>query len=149
MYKIIVAILWLSMSATVFSDVYKWVDESGRVHYGDSPSASAKPEKINGSITTFDAVNTQPSSRPSVTQKKNTNNKKIIMYSTSWCGYCKKARKYFIAKGISFVEYDIEKNARAKRDYDAIGGSGVPVIVKGKKHMQGFSQQSFDRFYGS
>ncbi|MFT5419606.1 MAG: glutaredoxin-like YruB-family protein [Candidatus Endobugula sp.] len=71
------------------------------------------------------------------------------MYSTAWCGYCKKARKYFTSKGIAFIEYDIEKNARAKRDYDALGGKGVPVILVGKKRMNGFSPQGFDRLYGS
>jgi glutaredoxin-like YruB-family protein len=71
------------------------------------------------------------------------------MYSTAWCGYCKKARKYFTSKGIAFIEYDIEKNARAKRDYDALGGKGVPVILVGKKRMNGFSPQGFDRIYKS
>ena len=71
----------------------------------------------------------------------------LIKIETAWCGYCKKAKKYFQKKGIPFVEYDIEKNARAKRDYDAIGGKGVPVIVMGKKRMNGFSVAGFERFY--
>jgi glutaredoxin len=133
------------MSAHTLSDVYKWVDESGRVHYGDKPSGNVQPKKLHGKITTFDAVAVAPSSdKPTSKVHK----KKVTMYSTSWCGYCKKARKYFVAKGIPFVEYDIEKNPQAKRQYDAIGGSGVPVIAMGKRNMKGFSQASFDRFYG-
>ncbi|MFT5117234.1 MAG: hypothetical protein ACI9NY_000763 [Kiritimatiellia bacterium] len=51
--------------------------------------------------------------------------------------------------GRSCCEYDIEKNARAKRHYDALGGKGVPVILMGKKRMNGFSPQGFDRMYKS
>ena len=40
---------------------------------------------------------------------------KVIMYATDWCGYCKKARRYFRKNGISFTEYDIEKDAAAKK----------------------------------
>lgn len=65
--------------------------------------------------------------------------------STSWCGYCKKARNYFRAKGITFTEYSIEKSRRAKRDYDAIGGNGVPVILAGPSRMNGFNEQGFER----
>ena len=30
--------------------LYKWVDENGRVSYGDQPPPGAKPEKLNASI---------------------------------------------------------------------------------------------------
>ncbi|WP_198147347.1 glutaredoxin family protein [Gilvimarinus polysaccharolyticus] len=33
---------------------------------------------------------------------------RVVMYA-SWCGYCKKARRYFRANNIPFTEYDIEK----------------------------------------
>lgn len=69
------------------------------------------------------------------------------MYATSWCGYCKKARSYFKEKGISYIEYDIEKNERAKRMYDLLGGKGVPVILVGKKRLNGFSVAGFEDIY--
>jgi hypothetical protein len=36
----------------------------------------------------------------------------VVLYSTAWCGYCRKAREFFAANGIRYVEYDIEKNRR-------------------------------------
>jgi glutaredoxin len=71
----------------------------------------------------------------------------VIMYATSWCGYCRKARNYFKANNIAFSEYDIEKDERAKKKYDALGGRGVPVILVGNKRMNGFNAQSFKRMY--
>lgn len=57
------------------------------------------------------------------------------MYTTSWCPYCRQAREYFRDNGIPFVEYDIEKDAAARRRYDALGGRGVPVILVGDCRM--------------
>ena len=53
---------------------------------------------------------------------------RIVMYSTSWCGYCRRARQLLRDLGADFVEQDIEKSAEARREYDKIGGSGVPVF---------------------
>ena len=69
------------------------------------------------------------------------------MYSTSWCGYCKKARKYFQANNIPFVEYDIEKNSRAKKRFDRAGGKGVPLILYKGKRLSGLSESGFNRIY--
>lgn len=69
------------------------------------------------------------------------------MYSTSWCGYCKKAKQYFKKNNITFTEYNIEKNAKAKREYKKMGATGVPVILVGKKRMNGFSQKGFEAIY--
>jgi glutaredoxin len=71
----------------------------------------------------------------------------VVMYSTSWCGYCKKARRYFKSKGIKFVERDIERSRLAKVAYDRLGGNGVPLIVVGNNKMSGFSVRKFDRLY--
>ena len=73
--------------------------------------------------------------------------KHVVMDATSWCRYCKKARRYFNSHGSSYTDYDIEQNARAKRRYDALGGKGVPVILVGKKRMNGFSVSGFKRIY--
>lgn len=72
---------------------------------------------------------------------------RVVMYATSWCPYCRKARNYFRDNGIPFTEYDIEKNAQARREYDALGARGVPVILVGKKRMNGFSAAGFEKLY--
>ena len=69
------------------------------------------------------------------------------MYSTDWCHYCKKARQYFKKNNIAYTEYDIDKNKKAKRRYKEMGATGVPVILVGKKRMNGFNQKGFERIY--
>ncbi len=124
-----------------FADIYKWTDENGRVHYSDKPSTDRKVEKLDIKINSYKHVTYKSLSGA------HSNSDKVTMYSTSWCVYCKKARKYFRKNSIPFSEYDIEKNNRAKRAYDALGGKGVPVIIVGKKRMNGFSIPGFERIY--
>lgn len=135
------ALLFLHFS--VMADVYKWTDESGNVHYGDKPAEHIKAKPIDITINRYGAINYPETS----SHTKTTAQPKVVMYSTSWCGYCKKARKHFTSKNIAFTEYDIEKNARAKKEYDALNGRGVPVILVGKQRMNGFTASRFDYLY--
>jgi mycoredoxin len=34
---------------------------------------------------------------------------KVIIYGTTWCGYCAQARKLLNENAIAFYEYDIER----------------------------------------
>ena len=46
-------------------------------------------------------------------------------------------------KGISYKEYDIEKNTSAQRKFKQLGGRGVPLILVGKQSMSGFNASRF------
>lgn len=59
----------------------------------------------------------------------------------------KKARRYFQKNGIAFIEYDIEKDKAAARRHKKLGGTGIPLILFGKKRMKGFSESRFERMY--
>jgi len=70
----------------------------------------------------------------------------ITMYSTSWCGYCRKARTFFQSRGLPFVEKDVEKDAAGAAEFrDVAGGrGGVPVILVNGKVLRGFSQPAIE-----
>ncbi len=56
----------------------------------------------------------------------------VILYATTWCGYCKRTRAFLAENNIQYIEYDIERSAIGKQQHDALGGGGVPVIdIKG------------------
>jgi len=59
-------------------------------------------------------------------------NSDVILYATSWCGYCAKMRDFLKKQGIPYIEFDIEKSKKAYSEYKSLGGRGVPlVLVKG------------------
>lgn len=74
----------------------------------------------------------------------------VVLYSTTWCGYCTKAIEYMDSKNIDYVNKDIEDGSENRAEYQALGGTGgVPFIVFGDKVMQGFSASSFDSHYAA
>lgn len=121
------------------AEVYRWYDEYGRVHFSDKASkTTTNSSKLP--IRTYNESRDYGESTWGLDEK-------LIMYATSWCGYCKKARKYLKGKRIPYTEYDIENDSRAKAEYDQLGAPGVPLFLMGKKQMSGFNEQSFEAFY--
>ncbi len=70
----------------------------------------------------------------------------ITLYSTTWCGYCNKARRYFADRGWDYVEKDVEKDPGAGAEFRRYAGprGGVPVIVINGQVLRGFSQTAID-----
>ena len=70
----------------------------------------------------------------------------VEVYTTSWCPYCKKAKDFFVSKGVPFTEYDVEKDPAAAREKQRIApGAGVPVTVIDGIQIQGFSAAHYER----
>lgn len=122
------------------AQIYTWTDESGQVHFSDVPDRAYDTEAVTVEINGYERV-THPGNDAAGPAGR------VVMYATSWCPYCRKARNYFRNNGIPFTEYDIEKNAQARREYDALGARGVPVILVGKKRMNGFTAAGFEKLY--
>lgn len=63
---------------------------------------------------------------------------KVVMYTTSWCPYCERARALLARKGVSFEEIDID--AAPSRREEMMTRSGrrtVPQIFIGEVHVGG------------
>lgn len=56
------------------------------------------------------------------------NQARVVLYATDWCGYCKATRRFLDQKGIPYREFDIEKDAEARKAYTALGGAGIPIL---------------------
>lgn len=117
--------------------VYKWVDENGKVHFSDRVPGGAQAEQVKIRTYSGPAEVSNDSSQ--------TNSRGIRLFTTSWCGVCKKAKTYLQQKGIAFTEYDVEKSVFGKSEYKRLRGTGVPIILVGKKRMNGFSPVRLDQ----
>ena len=70
----------------------------------------------------------------------------VILYATSWCGYCKKTRALFKELNVDYVEFDIEASAEGRAQHSALvardgGSGGVPVIVIGDRTVHGYDER--------
>jgi mycoredoxin len=54
----------------------------------------------------------------------------LIMYSTTWCGYCKRLKTALKAEGISYREIDIEQDPAAAEFVGSVnnGNHVVPTV---------------------
>lgn len=138
----VLLVLMVMLPLLSTAEIYQWTDASGRVHFGDKPKDKEQSEQVSVQVDVYESVG-----YPSIAPAQGVDANRVVMYGASWCGYCRQARTYFQRNGIRYVEYDIEKNARARRAYDAIGGNGVPVILVGDKRVNGFSVESFRGIY--
>ena len=130
-------------SFVLASEIHKWQDGDGNVHFGDRPPAAALETK---QIIVKPNVYASPSIER-IETSLGSDSRAVVMYSAVWCGYCKKARKYFLANNIPFKEYDVEESRKGKRDYKKLKAKGVPIILVGDKRLNGFSPSSFESIY--
>lgn len=126
------------------ADIFQWTDAQGNVHFGDRPPAAASPKRITVEINSYQSVTIEPFE---AFQSESDRPQKIVMYSTAWCGVCKRARRFFRVQGIPFQEYDVEKSEKGRRDYKRLNGRGVPILLVGDKRMNGFSVGRFRNLY--
>jgi mycoredoxin len=54
----------------------------------------------------------------------------LTMYSTTWCGYCKRLKTALKAKGIGYTEVDIEMEPEAAKFVQSVNGGNqtVPTV---------------------
>lgn len=153
-----ILLIFLFFCSSALGDIYKWVDAKGVVHFSDQPPAlsdgtlevestpSAPPstyqpppkeKRISADVKPKKIERTQNKPKPSERPK-------VELYVTSWCKYCKLARKYLLANHIAFNEYDIEKDSQAaKRRRELDPRSGVPLAVINGHTIIGFSEKSY------
>ena len=55
----------------------------------------------------------------------------FVMYSTQWCGYCKRLKAMLNADGITFTEIDLEHDADAAAIVERVnnGNQTVPTML--------------------
>ena len=71
--------------------------------------------------------------------------KKVVIYSTPTCPYCKRAKDYFTQKGIAYIDYNVaEDREKAREMIQKSKQMGVPVIIVDGEVLVGFNQAKLD-----
>ena len=63
----------------------------------------------------------------------------VVLYTTSWCGYCARARRLLADKGASFTDIDVDAVDGARAEMQRRSGrTSVPQIFIGERHIGGY-----------
>ena len=76
---------------------------------------------------------------------KNPSQVRILLYTTRQCTHCKQAKAFFKKHKIPFTEWDVERNQRAWKEFQRLGGRGVPLILVDKQQIKGFDSQRLSK----
>lgn len=74
-------------------------------------------------------------------------NAKVIIYSTSWCAFCKTEKQYLEKLGVAYVDKNVEDDKAAYEELmSKIGGNfkGVPVTDIDGEVVLGFDRPKID-----
>lgn len=75
--------------------------------------------------------------------------KRVVIFTTPTCSWCRAAKNYLKQHKIRFKEVDVTKNPSAARDLERISGQrGVPVLLIGNRPVVGFDRAKIDRLLG-
>lgn len=75
--------------------------------------------------------------------------KKVVIFTTPTCSWCRAAKTYLKQKKIRFKEVDVSRNPSAAKDLERVSGQrGVPVLLIGNRPVVGFDKPKIDRLLG-
>jgi glutaredoxin len=123
------------------------IGRPGRMPQPLAPSPSAVPADNAGPVDT--AVRAETAGAPAASSQVDLENAKrqvrVVMYSTSWCPVCKKARAWLAANQIAYEDRDIERN-RAWHDecVARAHAARIPTFDVDGEVMVSFGEASFE-----
>lgn len=83
--------------------------------------------------------------------------KEVVMFSTRYCGYCRKARSFFKQNKVAFSEYDVDTDPKAPARMAELAGKagvpqsrlrGVPIIFIDGRPVLGWDQREVSQLLG-
>ncbi len=72
---------------------------------------------------------------------------KVIIYSTTWCAFCKTEKQYLDSKGVNYTVKDVEEDKAAYEELMSKNGGqfqGVPVTDIDGELILGFDRRKID-----
>jgi hypothetical protein len=119
---------------------YRWVDQDGKVHYGDRP-----PSAVAGKAQKLSTSAAVPDKQLSYAVQKAMSDFPVTLYVSADCGAaCKDGSNFLRERGIPFSE----KNVATKEDVEAVnklagGAAMVPLLQVGNRVSKGFESSAW------
>jgi glutaredoxin len=134
------ATMLLALGAQAQSNVYRWVDKNGKVHFSDTPpvedAKSVSHKRVGGGYV-------QESALPYATQVAAKRNP-VTLYTDPKCAIpCERARDLLAQRGIPFGERNAATPEGAQALQKASGNTAVPALIVGERNLRGFDDDAW------
>ena len=130
--------LALAAQDVTAAQLYRWVDDQGRVEWRDTPPpASAKEvERRNISGNTI-----QTSTLPYSLQQA-VKNHPVTLWTFDCGEPCKQAKNHLARRGVPYTERNAQKETEELKKL--AGGMEVPLLLVGSTKLKGYLEDSWD-----
>ena len=138
---------------------YRYMDGGGSLHFVDSldavpeafrhtarPLSMSQQADADAAPALTRAVASKPKRRPfaeTAAQPPASRARAsagVVVYSTSWCGWCRKTIAWLDAKGVDYENRDIERNPAWREELiEKTGGTSIPVVEINGEIVHGYS----------
>jgi glutaredoxin len=139
---------------------YQYVDDAGTVHFvqnlGDVPARwQSRAGKIEVEKTA--PAPRRGSSRPAATGRtaaKKSSQKpvayrtdpEVVVYTTTWCGWCRKTLAFLDERGVRYVNKDIEANDWNREELiEKTGRTSIPVVEINGEIIRGYNADRMEQ----
>ncbi len=140
----------LIAGAAQAQQLYRWIDEKGRVHVTDTPPpASARNvQKKNPGASAAESGDPQSGAKPGQQPYELAQAMKeypVTLYTSPICKEgCAAARAALNRRGVPFKEVQVWEQKSNEELKAATGSSEVPALVVGRSVHKGFEQAAYD-----
>jgi len=116
---------------------YRWVDASGKVHYGDSPPRDAKDVRS----LTMRAAPAEASANLPFELRRATERAPVVLYTAPDCQPCAPAAALLRERGVPFTERTVSSNEDLQEFRRISGGLRLPHVTAGSLSQNGFNPE--------
>lgn len=139
---ILVAGILFTLQATLASELYRWVDKSGKVHYGDIPAEDA--EKLKFSLPDTEAASGIDETKLPYEVRIARKNFPVTLYVSEQCGEpCKLSRDFLNKRHVPFDESLIKSEEDLAKFKQISGTDNVPALSVGNVWLRGFQPEQW------
>ncbi len=137
---LLAAVLAVHAATATAAQLYRWVDDKGRVEWRDTPPpANAKKVErrtVGGSVI-------ETSTLPYGLQQA-VKNFPVTLYVSNCGDGCTSARAHLIRRGIPYTEKNPQDDVAGYKKLTN-GGMEVPMLFVGRDQLKGYLETSWDR----
>jgi glutaredoxin len=130
----------LLLPALAQAQMYRWLDDKGKVHFSDRPPASGARNLQKQSLP---AAQGAAPPLPYALQQP-VRNFPVTLYTSQACGdACAKARELLNQRGVPYSEASVADEEDLANLQQLSGGNSVPVMTVGREVLKGFEAGAY------
>jgi len=139
---VLAAALAASLASHAQTNVYRWVDQQGKVHFSDTPppeeARSVSQKRMGGGYV-------EQSQLPYATQVAMKRNP-VTLYTAKDCGTpCERGRELLSNRGVPYSERNAQGSAADMEALRKLAGSlEVPLLSVGENTVKGYDEDTWN-----